>query len=207
MSITHSFACDTRAQQVLNLAKEILGDLWVIQVLSLKLSENFETSEAKIDVKLVEYDGKPKKHSIHGEGVGLVDAYFDGMIKFYEKDFCSLDSISIMDFSISSHVEHGSKRRSDAKVTALLRIKNSQDHEYTFECTSSSVSHSSLMVVQEAVAFFINAELAYTRLHRAIINAKERGRNDLVTRYQNQMGTLVNATSYEKLVEKLKNPS
>lgn len=206
MSITHSFACDSRAEQVNNLAREILGDAWVIiQVVSLKFSENFETSEANLLAKLIEVsEGKPKKHNIQGAGVGLVDAYFDAMISCYEQKYCSLDTINIVDFLVSAHVEHGSKRKSDAKVTALLRVKNSQDHEYAFECTSSSISHSSLAVVQEAIAFFINAELAYTRLHYALKDATERGRHDLIARFQNQMGTLVNATSYEKLVERLK---
>lgn len=206
MSITHSFASDSQAQQVNDLAKEILGDAWVVvQVISLKFSESFETSFAKLEVKLVEVsESKPKKRTIQGEGVGLIDAYFDAMIKCYSQDFCSLDTIAIVDFSLNSHLEHGSPRKSDAKVTAVLRVKNSQDHEYSFQCTSSSISHSSLVVVQEAIAFFINAELAYTRLHHALTDASERGRSDLISRYQNQMGTIVNATSYEKLVARLK---
>jgi hypothetical protein len=60
-----------------------------------------------------------------------------------------------------------------------------------------------MAAVQESIAFFINAELAYTRLHFALKDAQERGRHDLVVRFQNQMSTLVNATSYEKLVASL----
>lgn len=202
MSINHTFTCDRRAEQVSSLAKEILGDAFVtINVVSLKFSENFETNQAQLDAKLVEVSqGKPKKKQIHGEGVGLVDACFDAMIKSYEADFCSLDSISIVDFTMNSHVEHGSKRKSDAQVTVLLRIKNAANHEYAFECTTPSISHSSMAVVEESIAFFINAELAYTRMHYALKDAKERGRHDLIERFQNQMGTLVHATSYEKLV-------
>jgi hypothetical protein len=202
MTINHMFLCDRRAEQVNNLAKEILGDAFVvIQVVSLKFSENFETNQAQLDAKLVEISqGKPKKKQIHGEGVGLVDACFDAMLKSYDGDFCSLDTISIVDFSLNSHVEHGSKRKSDAQVTVLLRIKNSDNHEYAFECTTPSISHSSMAVVQESIAFFINAELAYTCMHHALRDAKDRGRHDLVARFQNHMGTLVHATSYEKLV-------
>lgn len=202
MTINHIFACDRRAEQVSNLTHEILGDARVvIQIVSLKFAEAFETTFASLNARLVEIaHGKVKKKIIHGEGVGLVDACFDAMIKSYEQDFCSLDTISIVDFTVNAHLEHGSKRRSDASVTALLRVKNSQDHEYSFECTTSSISHSSVAVVQESIAFFINAELAYTRLHHALKDAHERGRHDLITRYQNQMSVLVNATSYEKLV-------
>lgn len=206
MTINHIFACDRRAEQVSNLTHEILGEARVvIQIVSLRFAEAFETTFASLNAKLIEIShGKAKKKIIHGEGVGLVDACFDAMIKGYEEDFCSLDTISIVDFTVNAHLEHGSKRRSDAKVTATLRVKNSQDHEYSFECTTSSISHSSVAAVQESIAFFINAELAYTRLHHALKDAKDRGRHDLVLRYQNQMGVLVNATSYEKLVESLR---
>lgn len=202
MTLNHSFASDLRAEQVSNLARDILGDgSVVIQIISLKFSENFETARALLDARLVEIsNGKPKKKAVQGEGVGLVDACFDAMIQSYDAEYCSLDTISIVDFSVSAHIGHGSLRKSDARVTALLRVKNSQDHEYAFECTTSSISHSSVAVVQESIAFFINAELAYTRLHHALKDAHERGRHDLVVRFQNQMSTLVNATSYEKLV-------
>src|SRR5580704_5195566 len=163
MRNSHTFMCDQRAEQVNILAKDILGEAWVIiQVASIKFNENFETICAKLDATLIEISqDKPKKRVIHGEGVGLVDACFDAMIKSYHSDFCSLDTISIVDFIVNAHVEHGSSRKSDAKVTALLRVKNSQDHEYAFECTTSSISHSSVSAVQESIAFFINAQLAY----------------------------------------------
>lgn len=207
MTINHNFACDRRAEEVSSLAKDILQNAWVvIQVISLKFSENFETTRALLEAKLIEISqGKPKKRIIHGEGVGLVDACFDAMMKSYSSTYCSLDTISIVDFTVNAHVEHGTYRKSDAKVTALLRVKNSEHHEYAFECTTSSISHSSVAAVQESIAFFINAELAYTRLHHALKDAQERGRHDLIARYQNQMATLVHATSYEKLVASLPN--
>ena len=57
----------------------------------------------------------------------------------------------------------------------------------------------------KARVFFINAESAYIRLYRALADAKERGRHDLIERYSNQMSTLVKATSYETLVSRLRN--
>ncbi len=206
MSFNNNFVCDQRAEQVITLAKEVLGQtLMEIEIVGLKLSENFESSSAKLEAKLVEIsEGKPKKKTVVGQGVGLVDACFDALIRCYNDQFCSLDSISIVDFSVSAHLDRASQRKSDAKITALLRIKNSQDHEYAFQSTTTSISHSSVSVVQESVAFFINAELAYTRLYTALSDAKARARNDLIERYRNQMATLVHATSYEKLVARLK---
>ncbi|HXW52808.1 MAG TPA: hypothetical protein VEL47_01755 [Myxococcota bacterium] len=206
MTTNHIFACDQRALEVSNLAKEILADAWVvIQTMSLNLAENFETSRAILDAKIIEIsDKKPKKKIIQGEGVGLVDACFDAMIKCYDQDYCSLDAISIVDFTVNAHLEHGSKRKSDANVTAMLHVQNSRDHEYVFKCTTPSISHSSVAVVQEAIAFFINAELAYTRMHYALKDAQARGRHDLAARFQSHMCTLVHATSYENLVKTLR---
>jgi hypothetical protein len=197
------FVRDSQAEVISLLAQEILADdRLVLETLSLKLSENFETNLAKVEVKIIELvNGKIKNLLIQGEGVGLIDAYFDAMIKNYEKNFCSLEHISIVDFRVAAHTDNATQRKSDANVTALLRVKNSDRHEYTFECTTSSISHSSLSVVEEAIAFFLNSELAYKKLHIALINAKERGRPDLIEKYQNQMATLVKATSYEKLVQ------
>ena len=127
------------------------------------------------------------------------------MLKAYEHDYCSLVSISIVDFSVNAHLNSSNSRQSDAKVSALLRVKNSDAHEYAFECTTSSISHSSVGAVQAAIAFFINAESAYIRLHRALANAQDRGRHDLIERYCNQMSTIVKATSYEALASRLKN--
>ena len=207
MSFDRVLICDDQAAKVSNLAKEILGDgHLVIEVVSLKLTESFEEPLAKIDAKLVEIsDNKPKKLQIQGQGVGLLDACFDAMLKGYEHNYCSLSSISIEDFTLNAHLDANNERNSDAKVTALLRVKNSEAHEYCFQCTTTSISHSSVSAVQEAFAFFINAELAYVRLYKAWADAKERGRHDLIDRYRNQMALLVHATSYEKLVARLKN--
>jgi hypothetical protein len=206
MSFGNNFTCDARAEQVLTLIKEVLNENLVeIHVTSFKLSENFETARAKIEAKTVEIARQQaKKINISGEGVGLVDACFDAFIKNYENDFCSLDSIAIADFSINAHLDRASKRRSDAQVTAQLRVKNAENYEYAFLCTTSSISHSSVAVVEACVAFFINAEIAYTQLYKALKDAKERARHDLALRFQNQMATLVHATSYEKVVAKLK---
>lgn len=206
MTFDRVLECDVEAAKVANLAKEILQEAFlIIEVLSLKFSENNELGLAKFEAKLVEIsDNKPKKHHIVGEGVGLLDACFDAMLMGYEHNYCSLSSIAIVDFTLNAHLDGGNERKSDAKVTALLRVKNSEAHEYCFQCTTTSISLSSVSVVQEAFAFFINAELAYRRLYRAWADAKERGRHDLIDRYRNQMALLVHATSYEKLVAKLR---
>jgi hypothetical protein len=54
------------------------------------------------------------------------------------------------------------------------------------------------------LTFFINAERAYVQLQLALKDASDRRRSDLVTRYRQQMSTLVAATSYAELSDKHK---
>lgn len=205
MRLNNQVIFDHHAEVIFKLIREIMGDeCLVIETVSIKFWENFETNRAKIQAKIIEFSlDKSIKLNIEGEGVGLIDAYFDAMIKNYESQYSSLDQISIVDFHVKADIEHGTQRKSDAKVTALLRVKNADNFEYAFEGTSFSISHSSVLVVQGVLAFFINAEKTYKKLHFALGNAKERGRFDLVERFQNQMATIVKATSYEKLVHTL----
>lgn len=206
MSVECLFIMDEQANKVSNLAKEILDDAYIkLEVQNIKFSENNDLRHAKFEARMVEIsDNKPKNQLILGEGVGLLDACFDAMLKNYQQRYCSLSSISIVDFTLNANLDNDNQRKSAAKVTALLRVKNSEAHEYCFQCTTTSISFSSISTVKEAFMFFINAELAYIRLYGAWNDAKERGRHDLIDRYRNQMSLLVHATSYEKLVSSLK---
>lgn len=197
---------DDKAHLVWSLAKEILGEQRLtFEVVGLTFEENFEAHKASISAKVVELEkGATTQQEVQGQGVGLVDAFFDAMIAHYLPRYLSLDSISIVDFTVNAHIDRASSRRSDAMVTALLRVKNAQDFEYGFQCTTSSISHSSVSVVEEAIGFFINAEQAYTALYIALKDAEERNRHDLIEKYQNYMATIVEATSYQKLVEKFR---
>lgn len=197
---------DDKAHLVWSLAKEILGEQRLtFEVVGLTFQENFEAHKADIHAKLIEMENSAVIHrEMSGQGVGLVDAFFDGMIALYLPRFLSLDSIAIVDFTVNAHIDRASSRRSDAMVTALLRVKNAQDIEYGFQCTTSSISHSSVSVVEEAIGFFINAEQAYTALYIALKDAQDRNRHDLIDKYQNYMATIVEATSYQRLVEKFR---
>ncbi len=124
MSFDRKFVCDQQAEQVLTLAKEILGDAYiVIQVISLKLLRILSLLRPRSRRNIVEIsDNKPRKAKKNsGEGVGLVDACFDGMLKAYEQDYCSLIPISIVDFGVNAHLDNSNTRQSDAQVSALLR--------------------------------------------------------------------------------------
>ena len=198
---------DDKVDQVFVLSKEILQDsLLQLNIQEIKLTENFENNTAVLNAKCLElFNKKINKKSIQATGVGLVDACFNAIVSAYGDKYSSLSSISIADFVLNAHLDAGNQRKSDAYVTALLRVKNANNFEYSFQATSLSVSKSCVVVLQECIAFFINAEEAFKRLHFALKDAQERSRSDLIERYKNQMSTLVNATSYENLISKLNN--
>jgi hypothetical protein len=141
---------------------------------------------------------------VRGEGVGLVDAFFDGMMRAWAEEFPSLKTISVSDFQLGSGVDGARGRRSDALAVARLQIVNSHGVTFKFERKSSSVTRSSVRVVLDAVMFFVNCERAYVQLQLAMKDANERRRSDLAVRYRDQMGVLVHATSYSEVIERLR---
>lgn len=136
---------------------------------------------------------------VEGQGVGLVDAFFNGVMKAWEDEFQSLKTISLSDFSIGSGFDGAKGRRFDALAVATLRVKNAHGVECAFERKTTSVTRSCLLVALDALTFFMNAERAYVQLQLAMKDANERRRSDLVARYRQQMSTLVLATSYASL--------
>ena len=136
---------------------------------------------------------------VEGQGVGLVDAFFNGVMKAWEDEFQSLKTISLSDVSIGSGFDGAKGRRFDALAVATLRVKNAHGVECAFERKTTSVTRSCRLVALDALTFFMNAERAYVQLQLAMKDAHERRRSDLVARYRQQMSTLVLATSYASL--------
>ncbi len=197
---------DEQSSRVELLAHEILrGNHVQLQTKYLELHEDFVLGKADVKATILHKQGSEEK-SIHveGQGVGLVDALFDAMMKAFSKEHLSLAKISIVDFNISIKMRGTDGRKTDAFAIATLRVRTSDNYEYAFSHRTSSISRSSANVVADVFAFFINSERAYTQLYLALNDAKKRGRSDLAERYQNQMATLVHATSYGDIVEKLK---
>ena len=51
--------------------------------------------------------------------------------------------------------------------------------------------------------YFVNSERAYITLYKALENARERNRQDLVDTYKAQMAEVVKSTSYSEVIERL----
>jgi len=196
---------DFEAQRVDVLTKEILGHNYMkLMIRNLELKEDFGALRSSLKAELDAFVGEQTKLiRIEGEGVGLVDAAFDGMMRAYGLEHISLASVSVDDFSISIKFRETQGLKSDAYAIALLRMRNSENHEFAFTYRTPSISQSSLAVVVDAIQFFINSERAFVQLHMAVEDAKSRGRSDLAERYQQQMAVLVTATSYKLVVDRL----
>jgi hypothetical protein len=193
---------DPEAQRVDALAREILRENYLH--FSLERVEMVEDKDGvAVLIKLGRGNGG-EDVTVQGRGVGLVDAFFEGVTRRFGDEYPSVKTIAVSDFRVGSGFDDAQGRRSDALAVATLRIRNSHGLEFQFERKTPSVTRSSVRVALDALTFFINSERAYVQLHVALKDAKERRRSDLVERYRSQMATLVNATSYSDVIEKLR---
>lgn len=201
---TSDLGLDPDAQRVDALAREVLGDSYVhFRLDRIAMDEDVIAGSVKVQSTLSR-SGTDEKVQLEGEGVGLVDAFFDGVTSRFAEEYPSLKTIKISDFSLGSGFDRSQGRQSDAMALATLRVKNSEGVEFTFTNRAASVTRSSLRAVLDALTFFLNSERAYVQLHVALQDAKARRRADLVERFQTQMGTLVAATSYSEVIERIR---
>ena len=171
---------------------------------SYTLSENFENGEVALHCDV--HNGRTgEQQSIDARGVGIVDAFFHGLIRMYSDAFPSLQTIRFADFGIKAKLDTGRNARSDSTADVMLRVANSEGQEVAFTHTSPSITRSSINVVLQSVEFFINSERAFTQVYRALQHARSQNRADSVARYTQQLTTLVQATSYSEVIEQIRN--
>jgi len=191
---------DPESARVDQLAHEVLRDGYrTFSLERLELVE--EPTSVHVKVRLRRHPENDVV-DVEGHGVGLVDAFFEGVLRAWAGEFPSLKTIALEDFSVSTGFDGARGRRSDALAVATLKMKNAHGVTCSFERGTASVTRSCLLVSLDALTFFINAERAYMQLQLALKDATERRRSDLVTRYRQQMSTLVAATSYAELSDR-----
>lgn len=201
---TAELGLDPDAQKVDQLARDVLRDNYVhLHIERVELSEDPVEGTTEVRCRLSR-SGSGETRDIEGKGVGLVDAFVDGMMKAYAQEYPSLKTISIADFQMGSGFDQAQGRRSDAAAVATLRVRNSEGNQFEFQRATPSVTRSALRVALDALTFFINSERAYVQLHLAMKDAGARRRSDLVERYRSQMSTLVQATSYSEVIERIR---
>lgn len=192
-----------RHQENLELIKRVLDKDYVeLHLDTLSVEENAD--ETKTSVALGLSDRGQAMH-LEGSGVGLVDAVFNALLDHYGSEYQSLKSIELADFKVEAKLDtKNAKTGVDSMGTVRLDVHNSEGKSFEFSDESRSVSRSSARAVVAAVEYFVNAERAFIALHRARLDAKERKRVDLVTRYTRELAEVVKSTSFTEVIEKMK---
>ena len=191
-------------ETIAKLVSEVLdGTDLRLKVDAYSLTESLEDGTAKVTAAIHD-ERTGEKKDFTGEGVGLVDAFFHGLVDVYSGQYPSLKSIRFADFAIKATDGTGRKHaHSDMMAQVTAAIANSDGREFIFSRGSQSISASTLTVVLKGVEFFINSERAYVAVYNALQHARDQKRPDSVARYTEQLSILVEATSYSDVIEQL----
>lgn len=190
-------------QENLELIQRVLGNDFLN--LSLKKITLEEDPEGGIShVQLITGDNG-NTIEVEGDGVGLVDALFSGLLGRFALEYQSLKSIQLANFHIDAKL--ASKKGPsgvDALGTVTIEVVNSEGRRFAFADESRSITTSTARAVLAMVEYFVNAERAFITLFNARKDAMERNRTDLVARYTKELAEVVKNTSYAEVLETMK---
>jgi hypothetical protein len=194
-----------RPDMNLELIRRVLGADYVEhQIVGLALEEDFEREKSRVKIDLADSDGQ-HRGTVEGEGVGLVDALTHALHKRFAPEYRSLDSIEFTGFSVSAKFDTKNRRTgSDAVGEVSLEVRNSEGEAFEFADASRSIATSAARAVLAAIEYFVNAERAYITVYRALQDAKDRDRPDLIARYTRELAEIVKSTSYTEVIERIR---
>jgi hypothetical protein len=123
----------------------------------------------------------------------------------YAREFRSLETIQFTGFAVRARMDTTrAGTGSDAVGVVSLTVRNSEGNLFEFERQGRSLVATAVSVVVEALEHFVNAERAFISVYKALQDARERGRSDLVQTYTAQLTELVRTTSYTQVIERIK---
>ncbi|GMV41252.1 MAG: hypothetical protein AMXMBFR64_29680 [Myxococcales bacterium] len=192
-------------EATVQLVREVLGDQYLdLRVDRFVLEEDVDTGKCTVSCSLHKHPTKTQLE-IRGEGVGFVDAVFHALQKELGKRYPSLNSIQFSTFRVEARLDTRRERAgSDAVGAVVLGLQNSRGRTFEFSHSSRSITGSAMIVTLMGVEYFVNTERAFITLHKALDDARRRGRSDLLERYQIQIATIVENTSYSELMERIR---
>ncbi len=184
---------------------EILGDRLVkLTVVAYDAHEDFSREETRLTCR-VKDKTSGEEFAIEGKGVGLIDAFFHGVLARMSQEYPSLQTIAIDKFMVTGKIGGGrAQNRTDAPAEVVLGIRNSQGSHFEFTAESRSVTRSGLEATLRACEYFVNSERAFIEVYRALKASREQNRQDLVSRYTSLMAQLVKNTSYSETIEQIR---
>lgn len=192
-------------EEMLDKMRDILGeDFLVLKAVAYQLEEDFETGTARLMCKLIQEGPDTQPLMIEGEGAGLVDACFHGLLGSFAEHHPSLRSISFKDFTVKGLMSTGDGASSNAEGQVELTVLSSENIAFTFQAQSRSVGRASVDATIKAVSYFVNSERAFIRIYNVLNHYRKEGRADLVTKYQLLLGQMVQNTSYTEVIDQIK---
>ena len=195
-----------KQDKMVALMREILQDDYTeLSVRLYTLTESFDEDEplCRLTCHLTNADGSDM--TVESEGVGVIDALFNGLRVRLADDFPSLQSIRFSQFTIRGLISVAEEASTSAAAAeATVGILNSEDVEFIFQATAPSVSRAGMQATVKAAEYFVNSERTFVRLHEILEHYRLEGRTDLVEKYTELMSRVVGNTSYSNVVERIK---
>ena len=190
---------------MLGIMKELLGDSYLhLEVVGYDLHEDFGRGETQIACKITD-TSKDEVAMIEGRGVGVIDAFFHGLLQRLSADYPSLETVSLDKFVVNARINRKTRgSHTDAEAEVIIGMRNSYGNHFEFSHVSRSVSRSAIEATLEAAEYFVNAERAFVESYKALKSGRDEGRHDLEKRYTALMAELVRNTSYSKVIEQIR---
>ena len=190
-----------------HLIREVLHDHYIHLALThLKIEEEIQsqssTSLCTLNVTLAQNHNHPL--TLTSEGVGFLDAGYEALMNHYAQHYPSLQTLQFSSFDVRGEMETAKKAGADAECKVCLVILNHDRVPFEFEAQGRSMAVVALNVVLQAIEYFINSELAFTNVYKALSDARQRGRQDLIDGYVAQLAELVKTTSYTQVIAQIK---
>ncbi len=192
-----------RPQSNLQLIKRVLGDGYL--ELELERLSVEEGRDGTCSVVVQACDTSGAQHRVTGQSSGIVGACFHALLERYAQEYQSLKSIELADFQVTSRMDTKQEKSGvDAMATVTLDVRNSEGTMFSFSDESRSIVSSSARTVLAVVEYFVNAERAFITLYNARKDAQERNREDLLSRYTQEMAEVVKSTSYTEVIDNIR---
>jgi hypothetical protein len=191
-------------EQMIGIMKELLGENYVqLEVVGYDLHEDFGRGETSIACKIVDTHSN-EVTVIEGRGVGIIDAFFHGLLDHLSRDYPSLQSISVDKFTVTARIGAEQGTHSDAECEVVIGIKNDKGIHFEFETVSRSVTRAGIHATMLAAEYFVNSERAFIEAYKGIKSARDQNRQDMANRYTELMSALVRNTSYSEVIEQIR---
>ena len=207
MTVRYDENVTTRPHKNTELIKRVLGSGYLeLNILKFTLVEEQDKETSVVAVETVDTQGNTQL--VEGEGCGMVDALFSGLLGRYALEYQSLETIELANFQVQAQLDTKQGHSGvDAVGRVILEVRNSEGHLFSFSDESRSIATSIARAVLACVEYFVNAERAFLKLHASLEDAKERNRPDLISRYTSDLAEVVKSTSYAEVIENIKRSS